>query len=117
MEKIINAQIKSTRFCFKNGCLTFEVFFEHQEGSQSIGGYCIGHGSMYADKEENITGSKKGTEAMARIMWAVGVNTWENLTGTYCRVKFNEDTQLLTSIGHILNDRWFNLAEYMKLKD
>nr|DAU11689.1 MAG TPA: hypothetical protein [Bacteriophage sp.] len=33
MEKIINAQIKSTRFCFKNGCLTFEVFFEHQEGS------------------------------------------------------------------------------------
>nr|DAU11690.1 MAG TPA: hypothetical protein [Bacteriophage sp.] len=31
---------------------------------------------MYADKEENITGSKKGTEAMARIMWTVGVDTW-----------------------------------------
>ncbi len=117
MEKIINAQIKSTRFCFKSGCLTFEIFLEHQKGLQSIGGYCIGYGSVYADKEEDITDSKKGAEAMARIMWTVGVDTWENLKGTYCRVKFDEDTQLLTSIGHILNDRWFNLVEYMKKKD
>ena len=117
MEKIINAQIKSTRFCFKSGCLTFEVFFEHQKGSQSIGDYCIGHGSMYTDKEENITGTKKGAEAMARIMWAVGVKSWEDLKGKYCRVKFDEENGRLTSVGHIVKDKWFNLVEYMKRKD
>lgn len=116
MEKIINAQIISTRFGFKSGCLTFEVFFEHHKGCQGMGGYCIGYGGIYSNKEENITGTKKGAESMARIMWTVRVDTWENLTGTYCRVKFDESGKI-TSIGHIFEDRWFNLAEYMKLKD
>ena len=53
---------------------------------------------------------------MARIMWAVGADTWENLKGTYCRIKFDESGKV-TSIGHILEDKWFNLVEYMKRKD
>ena len=115
MEIILNAQIKSTRFGFEeHSCLTFEIDFEHQRGYQSIGGYCIGHGGLYYDKEEYATGSKKGTEAMARIIWAVGVESWENLKGSYCRVKFDEETERLTSIGHIVNNNWFNLVEYMK---
>lgn len=115
MEIILNAQIKSTKFGFTHhSCLTFEVNFEHQKGCQSIGDYCIGHGGTYYDKEKYITGSKKGTEAMARIMWAVGVESWEKLKDSYCRVKFDEETERLTSIGHIVNNNWFNLVEYMK---
>ena len=115
MEIILNAQIKSTRFGFTHhSCLTFEIDFEHQKGYQSIGGYCIGYGSTYYDEKKYITGCKKGTEAMARIMWAVGVDSWENLKGSYCRVKFDEEIGRLTSIGHIVNNNWFNLVEYMK---
>lgn len=54
---------------------------------------------------------------MARIMWAVGVNSWEDLKGKYCRVKFDEETGSLTSVGHIVKNKWFNLVEYMKRKD
>lgn len=118
MEIILNAQIKATRFGFEaHSCLTFEIDFEHQRGYQSIGSYCIGHGSLFYNEEKHITGSKKGTEAMARIMWAVGVESWENLKGSYCRVKFDEETEHLISIGHIVNDNWFNLDECMKKKD
>ena len=117
MEQIINAQITSTRFGFEeHNCLTFDIKFNNANGWLTIGGYCIGHGSIYVDKESSITGSKKGTESMARIMWTVGADTWENLKGTYCRIKFDESGKV-TSIGHIVEDKWFNLAEYMKLKD
>ena len=118
METILNAEIKSTSFYFEdNGCLTFDICFNHQRGYQSMGGYCIGHGIINEDDEEHITGTKKGTEAMARIMWAVGVESWEDLEGKYCRVKFDEENGRLTSVGHIIKDKWFNLVEYMKRKD
>ena len=54
---------------------------------------------------------------MARIMWAVGVKSWEELKGKYCRVKFDKENGRLTSVGHIVKDKWFNLVEYMKRKD
>ena len=118
METILNAEIKSTSFYFEDhGCLTFDIGFEHQRGHQCMGGYCIGHGIINEDDEEHITGTKKGTEAMARIMWAVGVKSWEDLKGKYCRVKFDEENGRLTSVGHIVKDKWFNLVEYMKRKD
>ena len=104
METILNAEIKSTSFY-------------HQRGHQCMGGYCIGHRIINEDDEEHITGTKKGTEAMARIMWAVGVKSWEDLKGKYCRVKFDEENGRLTSVGHIVKDKWFNLVEYMKRKD
>lgn len=116
MEQIINIQIVSTRFGFEeHNCLTFDIKFNHANGWLTIGSYCIGHGSIYESKENNITGSKIGTEAVARILWAVSANSWEDLKGKYCRVKF-DGTGKITSIGHIVEDKWFNLAEYMKLK-
>ena len=106
METILNAEIKSTSFYFEDhGCLTFDIGFEHQRGHQCMGGYCIGHGIINEDDEEHITGTKKGTEAMARIMWAVGVKSWEDLKGKYCRVKFDEENGRLTSVGHIVKDK------------
>ena len=117
MEQIINAQINSTRFGFdEHYHLIFDIKFSNINGWLTMGSYCIGRGSVYVDNESSITGSKKGTESMARIMWAVGADTWENLKGTYCRIKFDESGKV-TSIGHILEDKWFNLVEYMKRKD
>lgn len=113
MEKIYNAKIDSTKFYFEDhGCLTFDICFDYSLGGQCMGGYCIGHGCTNWSNIEEITGSKKGTEAMARIMWAVGVDSWEDLSDKYCRIKL-DDKERISSIGHIVEDKWLDLQEYM----
>ena len=117
MENGETAIIESTFFGFEDhGCLTFSLHIEQNHSYQGMGGYSIGVGHRSRAKVEDIVGSKCGTEAMARIMWAVGVNSWEELKGKYCRIKreTNSWNAPITSIGHIVDDKWFNLQKYME---
>lgn len=117
MENIFNAEITGTKLYFEDhGCLTFDIFTEHERGCQSFGGYCVGYGNTNYKSIDEITGTKKGTEAMARIMWVVGSDSWEGLKGMHCRIKW-DDRQRICAIGNIIKDRWFDLQEYMAEKD
>lgn len=51
---------------------------------------------------------------MMKIMDVVGVTNWEDLKGKYCRIKSDGWGSLVTTIGNILDDKWFDIGEFFK---
>lgn len=113
---IKNAQILGASLHFVDPYgLNIKVSLDCNGEILDIGSYCVSHGSLHTEDIENIVGTKCASETMSRIMWAVGVTSWESLKGKYCRVKItNEWEGKITSIGHILSDKWFDIQEYME---
>ena len=75
------------------------------------------HGLMIAQLEMDYGGSRQAYQRIiasrveaesVRILWdiltAVGVSSWEELRGTYCRVRIEDG--LIRQIGHVIEDRW-----------
>ena len=113
--EIANAKIKDVSLTMEDHCcLTFYVTVEGAGWGVSLGGYCIGKGYLGADEFTAADGN--GLEAMMRIMDVVGVSKWEDLKGQYCRVQLEGWGGRVDSIGNILKDKWFNLAEFFREK-
>lgn len=114
MNEISNCKITSTRFGIKDGILTFWVYLEGGDWCQGLGGYaCDGGYNRETHRREKGYGA--ALIAMRSIMETVGVNNWEELPGTLCRAKTGGPGSSSTPIiGHILKDRWFDLAAFMK---
>ena len=111
--EILNAKIVGTSLTMKDyGCLTFYVTVEGAGWVVSLGGYCIGKGYLGADEFTAANGN--GLEAMMRIMDVVGVETWEDLEGKYCRVKSGGWGDPIHEIGNILKDKWFDIGEFFQ---
>ena len=91
-------------------CITFWINLETGAGYCAAGGYCIGCGYVGA----KVKGFGEGIEAMARIMDVVGVETWEDLKGQYCRIEIDESTGIVRKICNILKDKWFDIDEFFK---
>ena len=110
--EIKNAKITSTKLTMgDHGCLTFWLFVEGHGWGCGIGGYCIGHGYEGCDADKfDATGN--GLVAMMRIMDVVGVETWEDLKGKYVRVEMVPCGGSITTIGNLIQDKWFNLKEF-----
>ena len=114
--EIVNAKITSVSITMADhGCLTFWVTVEGSGFGVSIGGYAIGHGYLGASEFKATHGG--GLEAMMRIMDTVGVDTWEDLKGKYIRVVSNGWGESIKKIGHITDDKWFDIDEFFKSKD
>lgn len=112
--EILNAKITSTSITMAvHGRLTFWVRIEGCGWGVSIGGYSIGHGYIGADK---FDGYGSGLEAMMRIMDVVGVDKWEDLKDKYIRVESDGCGKSIKKIGHITNDKWFDIDEFFKSK-
>lgn len=112
--EILNAKITSTSITMaEHGCLTFWVTVEGGGWGVSIGGYKIGSGYLDADE---FDGYGPGLEAMMRIMDTVGVDQWEDLKGKYIRVEDNGLGKPIKKIGHITNNKWFDIDEFFKSK-
>ena len=120
--KVQNAKILSTELGFDdNGCLTFNIHLKLQTGGQiGINSYCIGHGgSCEYYKIDTVKGTEKGMTAIARILSVVGVDNWEDLSGKFCRVRFENDGDLsdsIDSIGNIMKESWFDFIHYFEKK-
>ena len=95
-----------------HGCLTFFITVEGSGIGVSIGGYCIGHGYLGAKDFKSENG--KGLVAMMKIMDVVGVTNWEDLKGKYCRIKSDGWSSCVTTIGNIIDDKWFDMDEFFK---
>lgn len=99
---IENAVITKTEITVE-GIPTFRVHVEGYGWGCSLGGFSLaGH---------NTDPPTYGTvEPLLRICEVVGVRRWEDLQGSYCRVKIeNQETH---SIGNIIRDNWFDLKEF-----
>ena len=110
-EKIRNVKITDTRLTMReHGVLTFHVFFEGQ-CCGGFGGYAIGHGYLGASQFD-ATGS--GLVAMMKIMDVVGVSDWEKLPGQYVRIVDPGLGGVVTKIGNIISDKWFDIDAFFK---
>ena len=109
MREIQNAVITGVTISMADhGCLTFGLVLSGEGWGCTYGGVCIGHGYLGADR---FDGSAKGLEAMMRIMDTVGVERWEDLEGKYIRAETNGWGDTITKIGHITQNKWFDLKK------
>ena len=113
--EIKNGKITDVTLTMKDhGVLTFYLTVEGGGVGFGYGGYVIGHGYLGANDFE---GSDKGMEAIMRIMNTVGVNSWEDLEGKYLRYEDNGWGSGVTKIGHIIEDKWFDIKEFFKKEE
>lgn len=92
--EILNAKISKTYLGFEDhGIYTCYLTLDFDGYVQSFGGYFL---ESYSDMIQNI-------------LKAVGVDSWESLTGKYVRVKKGTKySSPIVSIGHIVNDVWYS---------
>lgn len=110
MNRIMNGKIEFVTLSMRDhGCLTYGLGLKFAGGGCVYGGMVIGHGYLGADKFE---GSAKGLEAMMQIMNVVGVNRWEDLEGRYIRVEDPGLGKVVSKIGNIIEDKWFDQKEF-----
>lgn len=108
--EIKNAKITNVTLTMKDhGVLTFYLTLEGSGVAFGYGGYVIGHGYLGAN---DFDGSGKGVEAIMRIMNTIGVDSWEDLKGKYLRYEDNGWGSCVTKIGHIIEDKWFDIKEF-----
>lgn len=108
---ICNAKIKSTTLGIEDhGMMIFFIAIEWPGGGASLGGYSLDRHSPTKIRK----GCGHSYQAIRIILETLKVESWEKLPGTLIRIKDPGAGALLNEIGHILEDRWFNLGAYMK---
>lgn len=113
---ILNVKITNTSITMEDhGVLTFDITVEGDGIIVNIGGYRIGTG--YLGAKEFSAKSGGGLVAMMNIMNVVGVSTWEDLKGKYCRIKTDGWGSPVRIIGNLIEDRWFDMKEFFETYD
>lgn len=112
---IQNALITNTFLGYENhGILTFSL------GLDGDGCYVVyGHRALdeYSKKSDKRVPVDRGLACIAEVLNVVGVKKWEDLKGKYVRVKMNCLGDRVTKIGHIIEDKWFDLDEFFSKED
>ena len=117
MSDIENAKIRSTMLGIEDhGILTFYLHIEANGWGQGVGGYCLDGANPEKDHTKPRPGFGPGLTAIRQILETVGVDRWEKLPGTLIRVRRTGDwgSALPPIIGHIIEDRWFDLKAFME---
>lgn len=120
--EIKNAIIESTKLGREDhGIMTFMMFvkFDMVGGvynSLGIGGYCLDQSVRVAEDDRDIVTKRifkaESMEAISKILETVGVDNWEDLPGTYIRIKDNGWGSTIDEIGNLMEDKWFNIREF-----
>lgn len=104
--KIENGRITTTRLGEEHGCLTAMVYIEGNGWGCGYGGYALGH--FCGDKKPTY-----GAGAISALLRTLELDCWEQLVGTYVRVRIDESIGgKIEAIGHIYKDHWFSYEEY-----
>ncbi len=94
-----------------HGIMTFSLTMMFDGCGQGFGGYCLDGGG-------GKTGHAKSIIAIRRILETVGVDKWEDLKDKLVRIKkessYGGSTNFegIDEIGHIMDDKWFNVKEF-----
>lgn len=110
----VNAKIASTMLGIEDhGIMTFFIFLEWNGGGQALGGFALDGAKSREDYETRV-GHGAGFIAIRKILETVGVEKWEDLKGKLIRAKIDDlGTSTPPIIGNIMEDRWFDLKEFM----
>jgi hypothetical protein len=104
-----NGKIHSTMLGIEDhGIMTFFVNIDFGGSGQGFGGYAL-------DGKAGQVGHSKSIQAIRKILQTVDVTQWEDLKGKYVRVrKDKEYGGTIKAIGHIIEDKWFDIGEFWK---
>ena len=106
--EIMNGRIIGARLGEEHGCLTADLVIEGDGWSCGFGGY----------KLACWFGTNKpthGARAIVKLLRTLDIKEWEQLHGTYVRVKYDEICKgEITTIGHIYKERWFSFKEFFE---
>ena len=112
-QEIQNARIESTFLGEEDhGILTGILQFD-------FGGIHCGWGMYSFGSASKPVESAFGMEFVRQVLNVVGVDSWEKVAGKYIRCRYKEGTKggwgasssNIEAIGHIVEDRWFNIQE------
>lgn len=109
---IINAIIeKATLTMEDHGLLTSYLHLSFGGSGQGFGGY-----SLYLPKDfkHHVADSAYAGHWIARCLEVAGVSSWDKLPGKTIRVMKSDEWGSIISIGHIVNDIWFNPSQEFK---
>ena len=110
----LNARITSTMLGIEDhGIMTFYLHLETPNFSIGYGGYCL---DGYDKETKTRHGHASAYQAIRQILDTLGVQNWERLPNTLCRIEYDPRGGLagkIQRIGHIMEDRWFDLAAHM----
>ena len=95
-----------------HGILTFSLGLYISGVHKEFGGFAL-DSFDFATKTRSY--NPKGLEAIAHVLDTVGVATWDQLTGKEIRIK-NTDHGPIYEIGHVSEERWFNLKNFFSTR-
>ena len=109
--RITNARITGTNFGIQeDGSMVFYLTLE-------AGGKVYHVGGIALDSFDEATGCRvsfgRGMHAIRRVLEVAGVSRWEDLPGTFLRVEESAWGTMVFRIGNILEDRWFDIREFL----
>lgn len=104
-----NAIIESTMLGTEDhGIFTCWLSLKFEGCGQGFGGYGLDEPTHENGQFKGRVGSAYGMDFIMGILKALGVESWEALKGTHCRVERSERFGRIDRIGHILKDQWFD---------
>ena len=111
---IKNARIKSTMLGREDhGIMTFMIYINADNFSCGVGGYCL---DQYDRETKTRVFRAESMEAISKVLEVVGVDKWEDLPGKYIRFEDNGWGSIVTKIGNIIEDKWFDMPEFFSKK-
>lgn len=111
--EIRNAKITRTSLGIEDhGILTCVLHLDYGGSSQGAGNYSLDQPVHEGGKFVGRRGRAAGMEFIRRILETLRVDYWEDLPGTYIRVRQGGGDEGVVAIGHITQDRWLDFKEY-----
>lgn len=109
-DKIENAQIARTFLGVEDhGMMSFSLYMQGEGWGQSFGNISLDGFNRQLNKRE---GWANGFVLVRSILEAVGVQSWEDLKGKYCRIKREEG--MIVAVGHVMNNKWADTRDFIE---
>jgi len=106
-----NARITKTMLGKEDhGIFTFMLHLNYGDGGQGAGGWALDDAVLDGGgKFVRRAGTAEGMALIIRILETLEVKTWEDLPGTFCRVRASMGVE---EIGHPLKNQWLNFRDH-----
>lgn len=114
MNEIVNAQIEATSLGYEDhGILTCMLHLKWPGAGVGFGGLAMDTPNGKSGRDFKREGTAFGMSLVAAILETVGVENWEDLPGKYVRVVDGGCGSRCRKIGHLLENKWLDLDEFV----
>jgi hypothetical protein len=106
-DNIETAQIARTFFGVEDHGMI--IHMQGEGWGQGFGNIALDGYNRQLDRRE---GWGDGIMLIRAILEAVGVESWEELKGKYCRIK--REQGMIVAVGHVMNNKWADTRDFIE---